>query len=74
MASARAGAPHACALLRYRGDIEAEYKSYSPEIMEILEAFAEGINAFHSRPRTIARTISAATLAPVIVVSQALAT
>ncbi|HVH70625.1 MAG TPA: penicillin acylase family protein, partial [Candidatus Dormibacteraeota bacterium] len=33
-------------LLRYRGDMEAEYKSYSPDTKEILEAFTEGINAF----------------------------
>src|SRR5215468_12797253 len=33
-------------LLRYRGDIEAEYKSYSPDTKEILEAFTGGINAF----------------------------
>jgi penicillin amidase len=33
-------------LLRYRGDTEAEYKSYSPDAKEILEAFTSGINAF----------------------------
>lgn len=33
-------------LLRYRGDMEAEYKSYSADTKEILEAFTEGINAF----------------------------
>src|SRR5215467_12266378 len=33
-------------LLRYRGDTEAEYKSYSPATKEILEAFTDGINAF----------------------------
>src|SRR5260370_285366 len=33
-------------LLRYRGDIEAEYRSYSPDTKEILEAFTDGINAF----------------------------
>ena len=32
-------------LLRYRGDMDAEYKSYSPDTKEILEAFTEGINA-----------------------------
>jgi penicillin amidase len=32
-------------LLRYRGDAEAEYKSYSPDTKEILEAFTDGINA-----------------------------
>jgi len=33
-------------LMRYRGDMEAEYKSYSPDTKEILEAFTEGINAY----------------------------
>ncbi|HTQ58996.1 MAG TPA: penicillin acylase family protein [Candidatus Solibacter sp.] len=33
-------------LLRYRGDMEAEYQSYAPDTKEILEAFAAGINAY----------------------------
>jgi len=33
-------------LLRYRGDMDAEYKSYSPDSKEILEAFTSGINAY----------------------------
>jgi penicillin amidase len=33
-------------LLHYRGDMEAEYQSYSADTKEILEAFTEGINAF----------------------------
>ena len=33
-------------LLRYRGDMDAEYKSYAPDTKEILEAFAAGINAY----------------------------
>jgi penicillin G amidase len=33
-------------LLRYRGDMDAEYKSYSPDTKEILEAFTDGINAY----------------------------
>ncbi len=33
-------------LLRYRGDMKAEYESYSPDTKEILEAFTEGINAY----------------------------
>ena len=33
-------------LLRYRGDMDAEYKSYSPDTKEILEAFTTGINAY----------------------------
>ncbi|MGH9744028.1 MAG: penicillin acylase family protein, partial [Candidatus Acidiferrum sp.] len=33
-------------LLRYRGDMEAEYKSYAPDTKEILEAFTSGINAY----------------------------
>jgi penicillin G amidase len=32
-------------LLRYRGDMKAEYESYSPDTREILEAFTSGINA-----------------------------
>ena len=31
-------------LLMYRGDMEAEYKSYSPDTKEILESFTAGIN------------------------------
>ena len=33
-------------LLRYGGDMDAEYKSYSPDTKEILEAFTSGINAY----------------------------
>ncbi len=33
-------------LLRYRGDMDAEYKSYAPDTKEILEAFISGINAY----------------------------
>ena len=33
-------------LLRYRGDMKAEYESYSPDTKEILEAFTSGINAY----------------------------
>ena len=33
-------------LLRYRGDMDAEYESYSPDTKEILEAFTDGINAY----------------------------
>lgn len=32
--------------LRYRGNMEAEYKSYAADTKEILEAFTDGINAF----------------------------
>ena len=32
--------------LRYRGDMEAEYKSYGADTKEILQAFTDGINAF----------------------------
>src|SRR5712664_4100715 len=31
-------------LLRYRGDMQAEYASYSPDTKQILEAFTSGIN------------------------------
>jgi penicillin amidase len=33
-------------LLRYRGDMDAEYKSYATDTKEILEAFTSGINAY----------------------------
>jgi penicillin G amidase len=32
--------------LRYRGNMEAEYRSYAADTKEILEAFTNGINAF----------------------------
>jgi penicillin amidase len=32
--------------LRYRGDMDAEYKSYAPDTKEILDAFTAGINAY----------------------------
>ena len=32
-------------LLRYRGDMKAEYESYSPDTEAILQAFTDGINA-----------------------------
>lgn len=33
-------------LLRYRGDMQAEYKSYAPDALSILTAFTDGINAY----------------------------
>jgi penicillin G amidase len=33
-------------LLSYRGDMKAEYESYSPDAQSILEAFTGGINAY----------------------------
>lgn len=33
-------------LLKYRGDLQAEYKSYSPDTSPILTAFTDGINAY----------------------------
>ncbi len=33
-------------LLRYRGDMDTEYRSYSADTKEILEAFTAGINAY----------------------------
>lgn len=33
-------------LLRYRGDMDAEYTSYAPDTKEVLEAFTSGINAY----------------------------
>jgi len=36
-------------LLAYRGDMKAEYASYSPDTHRILEAFTAGINAYIAR-------------------------
>jgi penicillin amidase len=33
-------------LLRYRGDLEAEYESYAPDAKEIIESFVRGVNAW----------------------------
>ncbi len=33
-------------LLRYRGDMKAEYESYAPDAKQIIEAFVRGINAY----------------------------
>src|SRR5882724_1074753 len=33
-------------LLRYRGDLEQEYKSYSPDSKQIINSFVSGVNAF----------------------------
>jgi penicillin G amidase len=33
-------------LLTYHGDMKAEYESYSPDTLDILEAFTAGINAY----------------------------
>ncbi len=33
-------------LLRYRGDMEAEYASYAPDARQILQAFVRGVNHF----------------------------
>ncbi len=33
-------------LLRYRGDLDEEYRSYAPDAKSILEAFVRGVNAF----------------------------
>jgi penicillin amidase len=33
-------------LMRYRGDMEAEWKSYAPDAKQIIESFVRGVNAF----------------------------
>jgi penicillin amidase len=33
-------------LMRYRGNMEAEWKSYSPDAKQIIESFVRGVNAF----------------------------
>ena len=38
-------------LVRYRGDMEAEWASYSPQAREIAEAFTSGINAYVEQNR-----------------------
>ena len=38
-------------LVRYRGDMEAEWTSYSPHSREIAEAFTDGINAYVDQNR-----------------------
>ena len=38
-------------LVRYRGDMEAEWASYSPHAREIAEAFTSGINAYVEQNR-----------------------
>src|SRR5262245_37227829 len=32
-------------LIRYRGDMKAEYESYAPDARQIIEAFVQGVNA-----------------------------
>ena len=39
------------ALVRYRGDMEAEWASYSPQAREIAQAFTSGINAYVEQNR-----------------------
>ncbi len=38
-------------LLRYRGDLDAEYQSYAPDARGIIEAFVRGVNAFIAASR-----------------------
>ncbi len=38
-------------LVRYRGDMEAEWASYSPQSREIAESFTDGINAYVEQNR-----------------------
>jgi penicillin amidase len=33
-------------LMRYRGDMEAEWKSYAPDAQQIIQSFVRGVNAF----------------------------
>ncbi len=39
-------------LLRYRGDLDAEYASYAPDAKQILAAFADGVNAYIAQVRS----------------------
>lgn len=38
-------------LLRYRGDMKAEWESYAPDAKPIIEAFVRGVNAFIEQSR-----------------------
>jgi len=38
-------------LLRYRGDMNAEWSSYAPDAREIVQAFVRGVNAFIEQSR-----------------------
>lgn len=38
-------------LLRYRGDMKAEWESYAPDAKEIIEAFVRGVNAWIEQSR-----------------------
>ena len=38
-------------LMRYRGDMEAEWKSYAPDAKQIIESFVRGVNAFIDQSR-----------------------
>ena len=33
-------------LIKYRGDLDAEYKSYSPDSKQIINSFVQGVNAY----------------------------
>jgi penicillin amidase len=51
-------------LLRYRGDMKAEYSSYAPDALEILRAFTDGINAYIRNSRTLPIEFKIAGFAP----------
>ncbi len=51
-------------LLRYRGDMKAEYSSYAPDAFEILQAFTDGINAYIHSSSTLPVEFKTAGFAP----------
>src|SRR5436305_478713 len=51
-------------LLRYRGDLKAEYSSYAPDAFEILQAFTDGINAYIRDTHTLPIEFKMAGFAP----------
>lgn len=51
-------------LLRYRGDMKAEYSSYAPDAFAILQAFTDGINAYIRDSRTLPIEFKIAGFAP----------
>jgi penicillin amidase len=51
-------------LLRYRGDMKAEYSSYAPDAFEILQSFTNGINAYIRNSRTLPIEFNIAGFAP----------
>ncbi len=50
--------------LKYRGDLQKEYESYSPDTLAILTAFTDGINAYIAHARSAGRLRTAHRIHP----------